>query len=586
MSVEFRRAIRPPSRLRPWEWAAKNVAIQNSERSPKFDPEQTPWWKAPMDCAADYETREVVVVAPTGSGKSTMAEALIPYIVAENPGPLMYSSQTDANAKFWAETRLVPALKSCNELKTLWPKDRHASRKMEIIFPHMPIVMTGANMSSFQEQSVRWLYGDECWRWDAGLINEFRNRLHKRYNRKMYLVSQASLSGADEDDESSGDEFWQNWIKTDQAEFSWQCKCGECQPFTFEQIKWDKRLKDDGTLDKEATAKTAQMECRKCGARYDDTPKIRRQLAGSNMDNGNLGYIITNPSGRDGHKGFHVCCTAIWWIPWADAVLEFLDANEKRKMGVYEDLRQFTQKRRAVFWSEQMGDTLSESLPITDYAKTDYENGQKTDNEQARFATIDVGGDHFWMIIASWSNGKCKVLWEGYILSQGGDEPELAKIVSNYNVPAPFVLIDVGYDTDRIMNLCAAHGWLGIKGDGIKKSYDHAVRGGKTVERLYSKTKRRMAGSGKVARYILMASNPIKDILARMVDAGRIEFPSDVSAAMGKHMKAERRITERNSKTGEEKKIWTNKNGRANHLFDCMYYQVGAALAARVFDES
>ena len=70
---------RPPTTLKPWEWAAENVKISNSERSSSFDPSQTPWWQTPMECAADSETREVVILAPTGSGKSTLAEALIPY---------------------------------------------------------------------------------------------------------------------------------------------------------------------------------------------------------------------------------------------------------------------------------------------------------------------------------------------------------------------------------------------------------------------------------------------------------------------------------------------------------------------------
>jgi phage terminase large subunit GpA-like protein len=80
-----RQGFRPPTDLKPWEWAALNVKISNSERSTRFDPEQTPWWKAPLECAGDFDTRQVVIVAPTGSGKSTMAEALIPYVVSENP---------------------------------------------------------------------------------------------------------------------------------------------------------------------------------------------------------------------------------------------------------------------------------------------------------------------------------------------------------------------------------------------------------------------------------------------------------------------------------------------------------------------
>ena len=171
---------RPPTTLKTWEWARDNVKIANSERASFFDPEQTPWWKAPMECAGDHEVREVVVIAPTGSGKSTMAEGLIPYIVAEDPGAMLYTSQTDADARFWAETRLLPALKSVESIRNLWPEDRHKSRKLEIIFPHMPLVLGGANMSNFQEKSVRWIYGDEVWKWAPGLLRECQARTARR----------------------------------------------------------------------------------------------------------------------------------------------------------------------------------------------------------------------------------------------------------------------------------------------------------------------------------------------------------------------------------------------------------------------
>jgi phage terminase large subunit GpA-like protein len=184
VSESFSTAWRPSTSKQPWEWAANNVKISNSERGTFFDPEQTPWWKAPMECAGDSSTRQVVVIAPTGSGKSTMAEALIPYIVAENPGSILYASQTDEDAKFWAETRLKPAMKSCKELNDLWPEDRHKSRKLEIIFPHLAMILGGANLSNFQEKSVRWLYGDEVWNWKAGLVREFMARHHNRWNRQ------------------------------------------------------------------------------------------------------------------------------------------------------------------------------------------------------------------------------------------------------------------------------------------------------------------------------------------------------------------------------------------------------------------
>jgi phage terminase large subunit GpA-like protein len=215
--------FRPQTRLNPWQWAERHVQMQNSSRSARFATSETPWLRAPLECAADGEIIECVIVAPTGAGKSAIAEAIIPYIVAEDPGNLLYASQTDPDAGFWAETRLVPTLKQCGPLDGLWPSDRHKSRKMEIIFSHMAMVIGGANLSNFQEKSCRWLYGDEVWNWGGkdvgggGLIREFLARHHNRWNRKIYLVSQGSRINT---------EFHGEWEKCHQADYSWKCqKC-------------------------------------------------------------------------------------------------------------------------------------------------------------------------------------------------------------------------------------------------------------------------------------------------------------------------------------------------------------------------
>jgi len=583
MSEALRRAIKPPTDLVPWKWAGENVRIANSERSPKYDADQTPWWKAPSERAADISTRQIVVIAPTGSGKSTFYEGLIPYCVAENPGPMLYASQTDSDAGFWAETRLIPALKSCQSVKELWPKDRHKMRKNAMIFPHMPIEIVGANPSSFQESSVRWLFGDEVWAWKPPLLREFQARHHNRWNRKEYLVSQGGVSG-DEDENGEavgGDELWQEWMKTDRAEFGWKCKCGEAQPFNFEFLKYDKVISDEGNVDIEATAKTCRLECRACGHTYQDTVKNRRHLASSNMDNGDLGYIPTNPHGIEGRRGYRIDSLAIWWVPWADEVMGYLEAIKMMKAGSTEKLRQFTQKRRADFWKDDLGDSTAEIASSGDYSKTDHEDGELIEGEIARFMTVDVGGDHYWAVIAAWqAGGRPTVLWEGYIPSDGADESELKRLGEQYNVKPQLHFIDIGFEQDRILDLCAKHGWTGIKGDGNHTHFRHKDK----KEKLYSPMHRHRAKSGGVARFILIASNPVKDILARMVSNQQISLPADISKPFLSHMKCEKRQSEIDPQTGAEKVKWIRPHSRANHLWDCMCYQVAAGLIMSCFD--
>jgi len=560
------------------EWARRNVKIQNSERASFFDPMQTPWLIAPLECASDHETRQVVLLAPTGSGKSTLAEGLIPYVVSEDPGNFLYASQTDPDAKFWAETRLQPSMKSCQQIAELWPKDRHKSRALEIIFPHMALILGGANLSNFQEKSCRWLYGDEVWAWKAGLLREFLARHHNRWNRKVFLVSQ----GGDE-----GGELDLEWLKTEQSSFGWKCEsCGNQHPFDFAHLKYDEIKTEKGELDEYATAETTRKACPSCQAEYEDNVMTRRRLAESNLENGSKGYIAKpEAKAQDGMRGFHVDSTAVWWIEWKTEVLAYLEAVRLVKAGNYEKMRQWTQKRRARAWNEEQ---VEEKVEVTagDFAKADHEDGKPIDNEAHRFMTIDVGGNHFWAIIQAWRNGgSSRILWEGYVPSVGGDEDGLRDLQIRYNVPNAHVLIDVGFESPRIYDLMAVHGWMGVKGVGTRESFPATLRDGKKIERLFSKTYRAKSTKGPLVPYVLMATNPLKDIAHRLItgEGAELELPADVSKVFIEHMQSESKATLHAPKNGLSR-VWVTKK-RANHLWDCLVYQVGAAMIRRVFGD-
>jgi len=544
-----------------------------------FDAMQTPWLMAPMECAADAETRECVVIAPTGSGKSTMAEALIPYIVSEDPGNLLYASQTDPDAAFWAETRLLPSLRQCESINGLWPKDRHKSRKLEVIFPHMALIMGGANLSNFQEKSCRWLYGDEVWRWFPGLVREFLARHHNRWNRKVFLVSQ----GGDQDSELDLE-----WKKTPMANYSWRCpRCKASQVYSWDSLRFDLIDASAGIIDEQATANTARMECIHCRQQFADTAIERRSLCVSNIGNGAFGYIPANSGALHGYAGFHIDSLAVWWVPWADEVLGFLEAKRMIKAGMIEKYKQWWQKRRANFWSEEMADAKVEISRST-FTKLDCEDGKPIDDEAQRFLTIDVQGTHFWGIVQAWrAGGSSRILWEGYIPGSGGEEPALVALANRFAVPPNHVLIDIGFEQDRIFDLCATHGWMGVKGDGNRRSYTHHDANGKPIERPFSKVQRARSKKGPIVKFVFLATNEVKDIAHRLIigEGASIEFPADLSKSFEHHMRSERREMIRVGKTEQEKSVWVTKN-RQNHLWDCLVYQVGAALIFRLFGES
>lgn len=517
-----------------------------------------------MEAAADNEVREIVVMAPTGSGKSTMAEALIPWIVSEDPGPLLYASQTDSDAKFWAESRLLPTLKSCEPIKALWPEDRHKSRKLEIIWPHMPMVLGGANLSNFQEKSVRWLYGDEVWAWSPGLVREFLARHHNRWNRRVFLVSQGGLGD---------DELSQEWDKTDKAEFSWLCrKCDVRHAYDGQQLVTDDIMRD-GELDEQATADTARLRCPNCGKEYADTTTERRALASGAI-------YVPKAEGIRGHIGCHVHALAVWWVPWSEYALERLQAIRQMKSGMIERFRQLVQKRDAKPWMEDMAES-KEELPIGTYSVQDYAGGEPLPNEHRRFLTADVGKDHFWAVVRSWEiGGASKLLFEGWLPTHDA----LREVQEKYHVPSQHVFLDVGFDTGRIYDLCAEFGWTGIKGDQAAR-FQHVRRGKPPVERLYSRMHQTRAPRGGVARYVLISADGCKNILRRLrhKQGSTWELPADVSPAYRNQIDSEAPKVFRSEKTGQETIRWV-KTRRANHFWDCENYQVAAAIMCGIFE--
>ena len=332
------------------------------------------------------------------------------------------------------------------------------------------------------------------------------------------------------------------------------------------------------------------MECANCRAQYADTAANRRKLANSNLGNGHKGYIPQdNPQALAGNRGFHVDRLAVFDVPWSKDVLNFLEAQRMMKAGIVDKLRQWKQKDRAQFWDDSMADVKIELSRSADFSKTEHDDGQPIEGEVARAMTADAQKDHFWVIIMAWrAGGTSRILFEGFVQSDGTGAA-LDALAKKYRVPPNHVLIDTQYDqpeADTIGELCARYGWLGVRGNGKVRGFPYRTKSGKSAERLYSKIYRAPAKSGGIARYIWLATNPVKDIAHRILtgEGSACELPGDLSKTFENHVRAEQRETVRD-KNGHEMTVWVQKN-RNNHLWDCFVYQVLFALIYGCFHVS
>jgi len=441
MCQAFYDAVRPSERLTPIQWMERHVVVPHSDRNSQFDAKTAPWMNEPILEIGKDANDEIIIAAPTGSGKTTLFESLLCWIVAENPGPTLVTGQTDKTAKQWAESRLAPMFDAVDAVRRLYPQDRHAKRKTEILFRHMPLFIGGANLTSLQEKSIRWCIGDEVWRWEPGMVGELRRRTHDRWNARVILVSQGG---------EQGDDFHEAQDMAELRVFSWQCRCGAVKPWQWEDIQYQHTVSREGVTDWDATAASVRMVCPTCKAEYTDDPRTRRALSSCSR-------YVTSRAGAPGKIAFQYPATAVWWIPWSTLAIEWIKANEEAKRGDTTLLRQFMQKRLAQRW-EDRGTGAHDDDVLACRGK--YLKGNCPIEEPAMVTLCaDPGQDATHWSAAAWSkDGACHVFDYGTVLAPEAlldFETQRWETPSGKPVRIEVGLVDSGDFTNRIYELCA-----------------------------------------------------------------------------------------------------------------------------------
>lgn len=435
-------------------WLEKWFKIPHSSRSTTFDHRNAPHLNDIIEACCDLHHQKVVVKACTGAGKTTVMEAVTMFAIGVEPGPMLIAGATDKDIKDWAESRLIPELNACKPISAIMDgMDRHDKRKTEILFPHMALFLTGANLSGLQAKSIRYCYGDETWIWDKGMVGEMKARHHDRWNRKTILVTQGW-----ETDREMPHDMDAEYSEGDDRRRGFTCpECGTWQTYEWNQIKYEKiQLAESEKIDFNATAKSARYECISCLTEFADTSESRRKLAMAGS------YRAFNSHPMERVASFTCPAWAVWWIPWGDLVVEWIKANDAKSKGDIEPLKKFTMKRAAAVWE-------SEQTRVKD---TDV-IGMKSDLYRLKECPVvpalvtiaaDVGERRTHWSVQAWEkNGTSYVIDHGTCL---GPEDLLTLIPS---MEYPIIgtderckvmngLIDSGDFTEHVYNVCLRSG--------------------------------------------------------------------------------------------------------------------------------
>lgn len=572
----------PPDERTAIDWSAEHVKPPNSARCKTgFDPRLSPWLGDPINARADTSLAEVVVLAPTGGGKTTIYDCCIPHIISEDPDNLILAVQGNNQAKIYVEGRLMQILRKIKRISSIMAgMNRHAIKKGSVIFPHMVMHMGGVNETNAQANSVRDVFIDEAWLAEPyGIIEQFRARTHDRWNGKVFIVSQGGITQFDTEDGIVETELEIAWKRTDQQVYHFRCpECGDLQRFRLKGLRYDKGSREDGSIDERAIRQSAHLVCLgKCGTKFEDKDTVRYALSSGGL------YVPTNPDAEKQYRGYQVNALALHYVPWGKIAVEHATGLAALKVGNPERMKIFRQKRMAENYrpQEAVPDVI---LATSDYVIADYANGEKWANELRRFMTIDRQLNHRWVVIKAWGAGGNRLLWEGRVNTKEG----CRELQGKYGVLDPLVAQDGNYDRGEVYRECAEYGWTAMHGDDADKGYLHKRKKGKSVMRAYSQPSPAQASNGKFLRYFWFSNLLVKDELMAIRQGlrGKAELPRDVSDDYQKqnNNEAKRDIFGKDGRL-TQRYIPVTKPAN-NHLWDCEVGQTAFAMMFNLLPES
>ena len=527
--------------------------------------------------------REVHNCGAVQTGKSLITDISIPWVMLHEPGPIMWTFQTDDDAKEHMKSRAMPLWRSCEALAALWPTERHDLLTTEIYFGPFFLMANGANPNSLQSKSIRWKFNSELWlpQWQE---------LYKQAAARVSAFQKVGSSKIVNDSQSGnqGDVMDKCFLSGHQARWSSPCPaCRKIVPLRMVQkneagelcgMVWaDDAKRADGSLDVNRCVETVRWRC-VCGHEMDDSARTRRYW------NEHGAYLTENPGAPAEIRSY-------WWsavqsLPMRDLAKEKAEAMNVARYGDIFDLKTYKQQRENEPWEELHSNVIIESTP-GGYLYSEYEKGEKWEGEDARVMLMDrqqgYAGDvpHRWVEIrAIKKTGESRQLFFGRIDSKESCRDKQLE----FGIPDRCVWQDCAFERHKVFEECAEFGWFAVLGGPVTSRWKHVqVMNGQKIEieKPYS-TIQRATALGKIVSFMMFNEDYFADILASIVSGKgvRWEVPDDVSADYEQHLRGEHKVEIRPG-VWRWQKVHSTK---PNHGWDTSKMAVVFAVVMKMLD--
>jgi len=442
------------------QWASDEVIL--SERQTQmpgpFSTAMTPYLNEPLECFADVDVSDLVLVFGTQLGKTTMIQIGTAWRICNKPQPILWVMPNKELAESFSETRWMPLFDDSPTLADQKPANVHKFRKTEQHFKRATCNFVGSNSpSQLASRPAGQVNQDEIDKFAKETDTE-TSAVHLADNRTKSFIG--SLRVKTSTPTTVDGPIWQEYLKGTQEKFLLPCPhCGERIELLWEQVRWDKEAKTDDKWDMSKVEESAHYECQHCKESINDGMKMEMLQEGI--------WEAQNPSAQKGFRSFHLNSL---YAPWRSCSFGALAVKFLRDTETMNGLQDFTNSAMAMPW-EQVETSITDARILG--LKGDYEQGTcPIDNPSSVVICADPGQSETHYVVTAFDADGA-----GYVIDYAtclAVEDLLDLIGKEYPTPsgemvqAECGLIDSGWATYRCYQTCADSGGFfhAAKGSG------------------------------------------------------------------------------------------------------------------------
>jgi hypothetical protein len=555
-----------------------------------FDTSQSVFLRKVMEDFADPEVNEITLMTSAQSAKTETIMALLAWCIAEDPGPILWVTTNQTQARLLARARLMPLLEKCPLIADKIPEGRYDKTTTVIYFPGAPLVICGADSpSNLQSTPYRYIFLDEVRSWKPGAPEMVAKRTRSYpYSYKKVIVSTP---------DRESDHLHRAFLAGSQEH--WHVKCPDCgyehevewgDQKTPGGLKWDKNEVTyvNGKWQWEELFKTVRYKCWNCDREWRDNNADKKALSNTGR------WVASNTAAPQNAKSYHWNALLPWWASWTVQLKEFLEAKKALKTGAWMPLKDHINETRGQVWSDDyrfeddagfLGDRVSDydHYEFSTVAAACRRLGLPVKvgsfEEVRRLMTIDVqgkGGRHYYYVIRSWARGgESRLLDAGKLWSIEA----LKDAAKEWYVDPDNMIFDTGAFTTELYQEIMASGrrMKAFKGDPRDSFMNGSLRQIWTKTFIDPAIGTSMEGRiGMIPLYLI--SRPSTCDMLDSCITGRTP---------GWHIHKEAPDEYRQQVTAYYRHEWTDPKGinrmewrakRDNHYADCERYQIGASV--------